>query len=135
MLPNPLKVSTPVVRLAVILLFSVWAVLYAAMSHAQTSDEFWLAPPEVTQGHAGSTPDFRATICWLRPSRCYDLHAGQCCRLQWGCTDRGKPIAKPVADDQHERLREHSRNAACQHRSRTLDSKFLRQPISRRSTK
>jgi len=61
--------------------------LITMSSIAQTSTEFWFAPPEVTQGHAGSSPIFIRLAAGANPATVtIDLPANP------GALNGGSPI-------------------------------------------
>src|SRR5690606_17673257 len=56
MLNSPPKLSKSLSGFASIFAFFAFLLTFSNSATAQTSTEFWFAPPEVSQGHAGSVP-------------------------------------------------------------------------------
>ncbi len=56
MFTSPLRLNRLLTSPIFLLFYLLFAVTLCRQASAQTSTEFWLAPPEVTQGHAGSVP-------------------------------------------------------------------------------
>ena len=67
MLTPPIKQSKLIFSLTSFI-FVTFLILCSGAANAQTSTEFWFAPPEVTQGHAGSSPIYLRLAAGAEPA-------------------------------------------------------------------